>query len=336
MLVAVDIGNEHKITIKDEQQLLTFKELGLKESDIEEFLRKNIELICGDEESLLIVGQQVENIARGRSDLTAVDSSGSLVLIEIKRDKEDIQNRKEAFEFQAIRYAASYAKIADTDDLVERIYAPYIERHKDEFSIGSLTPNEMGNRKLDSFLAENGATNNFNQKQRIILIASEFDEQTLSAVSWLIANNVDISCYKIVPVKINGSIYLNIERILPVAKLSDFYVDIMEKAEGIKAITSAKKIQRTYLPRMEKLFEWGIIKAGDTVHIKNIQGEEAEVIDSTFVKYKDQKMRFNQWAQEVTGWSSICIYEWVIIKGQSETLDQLRKKRMKEDILDLS
>ena len=83
---------------------ITFAELEMRESDIEEILRKNIDMICDDEESLLVVGQQVKNEKRGRSDLTAVDSSGNLVLIEIKRDKKDIEGRREAFEFLAIRY----------------------------------------------------------------------------------------------------------------------------------------------------------------------------------------------------------------------------------------
>jgi hypothetical protein len=34
----------------------TFSELNLKENDIEELLRKNIEIICDEEESMLIVG----------------------------------------------------------------------------------------------------------------------------------------------------------------------------------------------------------------------------------------------------------------------------------------
>jgi hypothetical protein len=48
--------------------------------------------------------------------------------VEIKRDRKDIEGRKEAFEFQAIRYAASYATIEDPDDLVNKIYAPYIRK----------------------------------------------------------------------------------------------------------------------------------------------------------------------------------------------------------------
>ena len=63
-------------------------------------------MLCDDEESMLIVEQQVRNVSSGRSDLTAIDNNGDIVLIEIKRDKADIIGRKESFEFQAIRYAA--------------------------------------------------------------------------------------------------------------------------------------------------------------------------------------------------------------------------------------
>ncbi|MBN2835142.1 MAG: hypothetical protein JXR48_09270, partial [Candidatus Delongbacteria bacterium] len=49
---------------------VTFSDLGLLESDIEEVLRTNIDMVCDDEESLLIIGRQVKNEKFGRSDLT--------------------------------------------------------------------------------------------------------------------------------------------------------------------------------------------------------------------------------------------------------------------------
>lgn len=106
---------------------ITFTELGMKESDIEEILRQNVDMICDDEESMLIVGQQVKNELRGCSDLTAIDNNGDLVLIEIKRDKADIVSRREAFEFQAIHYAASCATIKSDDELIQDVFAPYNE-----------------------------------------------------------------------------------------------------------------------------------------------------------------------------------------------------------------
>ena len=79
---------------------------GLSEAKIEEFIRKNIRLIFDqeeDDETLLIVGQQVVNLKGARNDLVALDGNGNLVLIEIKRDAADMTSRIEAMEFQAVR-----------------------------------------------------------------------------------------------------------------------------------------------------------------------------------------------------------------------------------------
>ncbi|WP_243154533.1 hypothetical protein [Clostridium sporogenes] len=57
-----------------------------------------------------MVVKQVVNKENGRSDLTAIDENGNLVLIEFKRDVKDIRQRKEAFEFQDIRVCCRLCK----------------------------------------------------------------------------------------------------------------------------------------------------------------------------------------------------------------------------------
>lgn len=326
MLIPVKIKNS--IDIQDiEIENTNFKSLNLKEEYIEEFLRKNIEIIF-QEETLLVVGKQVVNKENGRNDLTAVDENGNLVLIEIKRDVEDIRQRKEAFEFQAIRYAASYTKIKTPDDLVDKIFASYIEKYKDEFELGDLTAYEKASRILNDFLEKNNALKTFNSKQRIILIASSFDKQTLSAAAWLIGNNVDISCFKLSPMKIEDNYFIDINRILPPSALEDFYIEVDDKKRPTYTTKSATPITRNIFPGMEKLFEWGIIKGGDAVVIKNRDNSDATVIDSKYVDFKSEKLTFNKWGQKVTGWSSIRIYDWVLIKGKDKTLHEMRQEKM--------
>ncbi len=328
MLILVKINSS--IDIQDIEIANTnFKNLNLKEEHIEEFLRSNIEVIFQDE-TLLVVGKQVTNKENGRSDLTAVDENGNLVLIEIKRDVEDIKQRKEAFEFQAIRYAASYAKINTPDELVEKIFASYIDKYKDEFELGELTAYEKATRILNDFLEKNNSAKTFNSKQRIILIASSFDNQTLSAVAWLIANNVDISCFELSPLKIGDNYFIDINRILPPPTLEDFYVEVDDKKRPVYSEKRNTPITRSYLPRMDKLFEWSIVKAGDTVVIKNFDNSQAIVIDSKYVDFNGQKLTFNQWGEKVTGWSALSIYEWTMIKEMDKTLDELRREKMKQ------
>lgn len=54
---------------------------------------------------------------------------------------------------------------------------------------------------------------------------------------------------------------------------------------------------REYLPRMDKLFEWGILKQGDRLSIKRRPNSTAVVIDEKFVEYKGQRMSYNDWCQ---------------------------------------
>lgn len=63
-------------------EAVTFSDLGMQENDIEEILRCSVDMLCDDEDSMLIVGRQVKNDKLGRSDLTAVDNNGNIVLIE--------------------------------------------------------------------------------------------------------------------------------------------------------------------------------------------------------------------------------------------------------------
>ena len=305
---------------------VTFSELNMTENDIEEILRNSIDMICDEEESMLIVGRQVRNEKNGRSDLTAVDNSGNIVLIEIKRDRKDIEHRREAFEFQAIRYAASYATIEKTDDLVKKVYAPYIEKYRSEFELGELTSFELGIRKLNEFLQVNDAQKNFNEKQRIILVASDFDEQTLSAVAWLNSNNVDMSCYRLTPYKLNEDLFFYVEKLLPVTNYDDYYVNLMDKSL-IATASGEKKIIRRSLPKIDLMLEWGVVKEGDIIVAKGRE-DEGRLLFNGNVMVNGEEKSMQAWLKEVYGWSSVQTYVFAVHKETGKTLSQIREEYM--------
>ena len=307
------------------EDAVTFSELHMVENDIEELLRSNIDMVCDEEESMLIVGRQVRNVHHGRSDLTAVDNNGNIVLIEIKRDRKDIESRKEAFEFQAIRYAASYATIEDLEDLVNKIYAPYIEKYRNEFENESLTSTELGNRKLNEFLQVNGAESNFNKSQKVVLVASEFDDQTLSAVAWLNSNGVNMSCYKLIPYKFNDEIYLNVEKLLPLANYDDYYVNFLEKTSTLKK--PGKKLLRRNLPKIETMLEWGVVKVGDTIVAKDRE-DEAALLSNGNVLVDGVELSMQKWLKDIYGWSSVQTYFFAIHKESGKSLHKIREEYM--------
>lgn len=316
-----DITDKRAVKVED----VTFSHLGMLESDIEEILRSSIDMLCDDEESMLIVGRQVQNEKRGRSDLTAVDSNGNLVLIEVKRDQRDIENRKESFEFQAIRYAASYATIDNLDDLVKKVYAPYIEKYRHEFEVGELTSYELGIRKLTEFLKVNDAENSFNKKQRVILVASSFDEQTLSAVAWLNSNQVDMACFKLTPFMIQDKVYVNVEKVLPVTDYDDYYVNLMDQDSPM--IKKPSGIKRRSLPKIHTLLEWGVVKAGDVIVAKG-RDDEGVLLGNGNIMVDGREMSLQMWLQKVFGWSSVQTYRFSVLKESGKTLSEIRADYM--------
>lgn len=320
------LNNDHPNQIEE----TTFAELGKKESYIEEILRKNVDMICDDAESMLIVGQQVKNQKNGRSDLTAMDDDGNIVLIEIKRDKKDIELRREAFEFQAIRYAASCATIKSTDELIQNVFAPYVEKHKAEFQTAeTLTSTEIAQRSLDDFIRTNDIKS-FNERQRIVLVASEFDEQTLSAVAWLNSNQVDISCYQVKPYKLGEQVLLDMKKILPVPEFDDFYVDIA----GPKTLTKERKqdITRRSLPKIDAMLSWGVVKPEAVLGAKG-RADEAILLENGQVKVKStgEVLSMQQWLKSVYGWSSVETYAFAIDKKSGKSLAELRAEYMEKN-----
>ncbi len=312
--------------ITEKIEASTFFELGMKEKDLEEIIRKNIDLICGEEESMLIVGNQVRNEANGISDLVSIDDEGNLVLIEIKRDKEDITSRRESFEFQAIRYAASYATIKTEEDLIDKLYAPYIKKFKKEFNTSELTHEEFAQRKLDEFLSANDAENNFNEKQRIILVASAFDEQTLSAVSWLASNNVDISCYQLTPYLFNDEVFIKSDKILPVNEPDDYYVNLIDRKKTRSK--SSSKIVRKNLPKIKDMLSWGVVNEGDIIVSKNYPENTAILQKNGNVKVDEEEKSLNQWLSKIHGWSSVQAYAFALQEKSGKTLSELRREYM--------
>ncbi|UOR13609.1 hypothetical protein [Halobacillus amylolyticus] len=312
----------------DKLEAATFAAIGLQESDIEELLRQNIDMICDEEESMLIVGKQVRNVSQGISDLTAVDNKGNIVLIEIKRDRKDISSRKEPFEFQAIRYAASYATIKDQEDLVNKIYAPYIDKYSSEFQNTSLTSTELASRKLNDFLSSNNAEHTFNNGQRIILAASDYDEQTLSAIAWLNSNNVDICCFKLIPYNIDEELYLGIEKLLPLTNYEDYYVNFLD--DLTYSFTKKKRVIRRKLPKIDDMLEWGVVKPGDVILPKG-RNEEAILKGNGNVEVNEEELSMQKWLKGIFDWSSVQTYVFAIHKESGKSLSQIREEYMKKE-----
>jgi hypothetical protein len=307
----------------------SFKLLDFKESEIEILIKQNITIFSEEEQSLLIVGQQVINESKGRSDLICLDSDGNLVLFEIKRDRTDIERRTEPFETQSIRYAATLANIATVNELVDLVFSRYIENHPEEFPLDKeQTPFEFGIKIINEFLRTNQAFNNFNEKQRIILVAGEFDDQTLSSVAWLNKNNLDISCFTLEPYQINKETIILPKKILPLMSYNDFFVKIPSRGNN-SSLRLTTKGKRESLPRIEALLRWNILKTGQKIYARDFPVEIVTLKANGQVLTKAKKeMSLHDWLKSLYKWSSVHSYYYAMDLDSKKSLSDLRREFM--------
>ena len=116
---------------------------------------------------------------------------------------------------------------------------------------GGLNASEIASREISRFLQANQADKDFNRGQRIVLIASSFDSQTLSACAWLAKSGIDIRCIALAPLKYAQHYFLSVEQVIPPPVLDDFFVEVLDKPhQSNKPSATKSQVGRQSLPKM--------------------------------------------------------------------------------------
>ena len=149
-------------------------ELGVMEKSLENFLSDDPARLF-PREHILVIGQSISG--QGMADILALDASGRLILVELKRDWSD-----RATVAQLLEYAARFADVT-YESLNEEA-----QRYTGWNNRGEL---------IDEFrqFADNleFEPNHLGQSQRIFIVAPDFDETLKSIVKWLSSYGVPIS-----------------------------------------------------------------------------------------------------------------------------------------------
>jgi hypothetical protein len=218
------------------------------------------EIDSRDTAEILIISRQTKTTTNKTSDLLGLHIDGSLVVIEVKRDIVDEKGRREALEFQAIRYAASSRSLS-VEGIVN-LFARYLWKceHPDDNSI--YVGEEEAKYKVNALkkickhltdeemIVDEDDLNdiiNPREKQRIYLVAADYQEDVISACAWLREYEIDISSFRLRPYKIGEQYVLQRERLIPPPELDDFMVDTklhtVRSAGGLGGITHAKSVK---------------------------------------------------------------------------------------------
>ena len=222
-LFKIDSKDKQSQAIKEAE----FSQLGFQERrDIQEWVAANPSILGED---LLIIGKEFSDFDRvnERLDLLAVDPTGKLVIIELKRD----DSGADAY-WQAIKYA-SYFQKTSAEKIVD-ILANYDGSSSVE-----------AEAKLLRHLNEDDL-NSLNNDQRIILASHRFAREVTSAALWLNGKTHDlITCVQLTPYQDGESMYVHANTIIPVPGAEDYMVRVGSRQDEDGGSSSSFGIKLT-------------------------------------------------------------------------------------------
>ncbi|MBL8064584.1 MAG: hypothetical protein JNM34_01875 [Chthonomonadaceae bacterium] len=190
----------------------TFGKSGVRElHDLQRLIRDQIEIV-GD--NLLVVSEEFSSWpeAKRRIDLLAVDSDGSLVVIELKRT-EDGGN----MDLQAIRYAAMVS--AMKFEQVVASFQEYLDKR-------NLPRDAL--QTLEDHLVD-GVRGTFGSRVRIELVSADFSKELTTSVLWLNQSGLDIRCTRLRPYELDGRVLLDVQTIIPIPEAREYQLQLNEK-----------------------------------------------------------------------------------------------------------
>lgn len=196
-----------------------FSDVGVRErADLQRILRDRIEIISPD---VLVIAEEFSDWedSKRRIDLLGLDSSGALVVIELKRTSDGGH-----MELQAIRYAAMISAL--TFERVVEIYGEFLaSQNRNEDAMQSI----LGHLGVDStedaeLLAQ----------VRIILVSADFSREVTTTVLWLRDQSLDITCVRLAAYNLRGTTLVDVQQVIPLPEAQDYMVRLKQKQREIR------------------------------------------------------------------------------------------------------
>lgn len=194
---------------------ISLEEAGLREREhLQEWIVSNPEILGED---IIIVtvefGSWVSHSGsseRDRLDVLALDSSGRLLVVELKRGR-----APEAVDMQAVKYAAMASRF-EPDELAAA-HAAFLS------SRGELVSDTEALERLNSHTGYSMDTETL-RSPRIVLMASTFPPGVTATVVWLSEMGVDIALVQFQAYRAGEKVLVSVSKLYPVRDVEEFTV----------------------------------------------------------------------------------------------------------------
>ena len=193
----------------------TFQSEGLFERrDLQSLIRDTIEIV---DPNLMVLAEEFGGWedSRRRIDLLCIDKEARIVVLELKRTEDGGH-----MDLQAIRYAAMVSSMT---------FAAAVEAHK-HFLEKQESDADGAEESILKFLNWSEPQEEaFGNDVRLILASAEFAKEVMTTVIWLNKHDIDITCIRIKPYRLENEILLHVEQIFPLPEAADYQVRIRDK-----------------------------------------------------------------------------------------------------------
>ena len=235
----------------------SFGETGvLERRDLQRILRDRPEIL---EDGLFILAEEFSNWqGSGRSiDLLALDQTGRLVVIELKRGETG-----EHMDLQAIRYAAMVSPLTFQQAITA--HQAYLEKR-------GIAAN--AEEQINGHL-ENPESVGFSTAQpRIVLVSEGFSPELTTCVLWLNDNyGLGITCIRMRPYRNGAELLVETSQVIPLPEAADYLVRIRERENEAKQQRSSgsytgsgdafrdsiENAREEFQPDLTRLYQWAV------------------------------------------------------------------------------
>lgn len=182
---------------------------------LQRLLRDQIHVVASD---TLVLAEEFGDWddSRRRIDLLCLDRKANLVVVELKATEDGGH-----MELQALRYAAMVSTLT-FDDAVRAHYR-YLQRRGN-----TADPRQS---ILDFLGWEAEGQGRFAADVRIVLVSADFSRELTTAVLWLNERALNIQCIRIRPHRLNGSVILDVQQIVPLPEAAEYQVRVRAKEQ---------------------------------------------------------------------------------------------------------
>jgi Domain of unknown function (DUF4268) len=203
----------------------------LERGDLQRLLKADISVLSPD---LMVIADEYGEWedSKRRIDLLCLDKQSCLVVIELKRTEDGGH-----MELQAIRYAAMVSSMT-FDQLVDA-HARFI---------GGDEAHQKAEFAILSFLGwDSPSDGSLSDEVKIILVAANFSIELTTAVLWLNKRDLDITCIRLKPYRLDGHILLDVQQIIPLPEAAVYETKIRaQQQESRRAKTARHEIFRRF------------------------------------------------------------------------------------------